>query len=177
LPSNWLAFPLTAAAATTVPAVLASINLPPNFMNGLGKKLEVCGEATGTASTATTVDIQFQWDSMGQNTAGKGVLIGDGTSVPTTALATTGHATFCQDFMTTVTSATATGGSINHVNTWGSVGGITAVANGALSDAVTPGAIGSLNLAVDSRLNIIYLHVIGTDGAGWILQNVTVQLK
>jgi hypothetical protein len=169
-----LAFPLTAAAATAVPAVLGTINLAPNVMNVVGKKLRICGEATTTASAATTVDIQFQWDAMGQNTAGKGVLIGDLTALAT--IATTGHAGFCQDFVTTVASASATGGSINHVNGFGGLGGVTTAATGAFADSVTPGAVGSLNLAVDARINVIYLHSTATDGAGWILQNVTAQL-
>lgn len=171
-----LAFTIGAAAATTVPNVVGTINLAPNAMNVLGKTLRICGELTSTASAATIVDIQFQWDSFGQNTAGKGVLIGDLTATPAAAIATAGHATFCQDFQTTVASAAVTGGSINHVNGFGAVGGVSLIAPGALSDSVTPGAIGSLNLALDSRINIIYLHTTGTDGAGWILQNVSAQL-
>lgn len=174
--ASGLAFTIGAAAATTVPDVIGTINLAPNFMNVVGKTLRICGEATTTASTATIVNIQFQWDSMGQNTAGAGVLIGNLTATPAAALATTGHATFCQDFQTTVASASATGGSINHVNGFGSVGGVTLIAPGALSDALTPGAVGSLNLAVDARINVIYLHTTGTDGAAWTLQNLTAQL-
>jgi hypothetical protein len=145
------------------------------MMNQLGKTLEICGEATSTATAATIEDIQFQWDSMGQNTAGKGVLIGD--LGVTNTLASTGHLTFCADFQTTVVSATATGGSINHVGGFiGSAGVTTAAASGG-GDVVTPGAIGSLNLALDARINIIYLHTTATDGAGWILQYASAQLK
>jgi hypothetical protein len=175
-PANFLAFPLSAAAATTVPAVVGTINVAPGAMNTVGRKLRVCGELTTTASAATIVDVQFQWDSMGQNTAGKGVLIGDVTGTPSSALATAGHVSFCQDFQTTVASASATGGSINHVLSFGSVAGLTTVGSGSLGDSVTPGAIGSLNLAADARINVIYLHTTATDGAGWILQNVTAQL-
>lgn len=169
-----LAFPITTAAATIVPDVAGTINLAPGLMNFLGKTLEVCGEMTSTASAATIVDVQFQWDSMGQNTAGKGVLIGDLTATAT--LATTGHITFCQDFQTTVVSASATGGSINHVGGFVGVAGVTVAAAAGGSDVVTPGAIGSLNLAVDSRINVIYLHTTATDGAGWVLQNLTAKL-
>jgi hypothetical protein len=55
--------------------------------------------------------------------------------------------------------------------------GVSLAAAGGGGDAVTPGAIGSLNLGVDSRLNIIYLHTTATDGAGWILQSVSIQVK
>jgi hypothetical protein len=171
-----LAFTIGAAAGTTVPDVLGTINLRPGAMNFVGKKLRVCGEATTTASTATIVDIQFQWDAIGQNTAGKGVVIGDLTATPAAAIATAGHATFCQDFQTTVASASATGGSVNHVNSFGAVGGVSLIAPGALSDALTPGAVGSLNLAGEARINVIYLHTTATDGAGWTLQNLTAQV-
>jgi hypothetical protein len=170
-----LAFTITTAAATVTPNVVGTLNLQPGMMNQLGKTLEICGEATSTATAATIEDIQFQWDSMGQNTAGKGVLIGD--LGVTNTLASTGHLTFCADFQTTVVSATATGGSINHVGGFiGSAGVTTAAASGG-GDVVTPGAIGSLNLALDARINIIYLHTTATDGAGWILQYASAQLK
>lgn len=171
-----LAFTIGAAAATTVPNVVGTINVGPGFMNAVGKTLEICGEATTTASAATIVDIQFQWDAFGQNTAGKGVVIGDLTATPAAAIATAGHATFCADFQTTVASASATGGSINHVNGYGAVGGVSLIAPGALSDALTPGAVGSLNLADSARINVIYLHTTGTDGAGWTLQNLSAKL-
>lgn len=174
--TSTLAYTIGVAAATVVPDVIGTIHIPPNFMNVVGKTLQICGEATSTATAATIVDIQFQWDAVGQNTAGKGVLIGDLTATPAAALATTGHASFCADFQTTVASATATGGSINHIGASGAVGGLTLVAPGAFSDCVTPGAIGSLNLAVDARINIIYLHTTATDGAGWTLQNVSAKL-
>lgn len=174
------AFTIGAAAGTTVPDVLGTINIAPGAMNQVGKTLRVCGTATTTASTATIVDIQFQWDAVGQNTAGKGVLIGDLTATPTAAIATAGHATFCQSFQTTATGATATGGTMNHVDGFGAVGGLTLLAGGPLSDAMTgatAGGVASLNLAVDARLNIIYLHTTGTDGAGWTLQNVSASVE
>ena len=177
--SKALAFSIGAAAATTVPDVIGTINLAPGAMNIVGKTLRVCGIATTTASTATIVDIQFQWDANGQNTAGKGVLIGDLTATPSAALATAGHATFCQDFMTTVTSASATGGTIQEVNGFGAVGGLTLIGTGALSDSLagaSAGGVGSLNLADAARINVIYLHTTGTDGAGWTLQNLTAQV-
>ena len=173
LPGSMLAYTISAAPATVVPTVVGTVNISPGFMNVLGKTLEVCGEMTGTATAATIVDVQFQWDAMGQNTAGKGVLIGDLTGTPSAALASTGHVSFCQDFQTTVTSASATGGSINHVGGYGGIAGVTVAGSGALGDVVTPGAIGSLNLADDARINVIYLHTTATDGAGWILQNLS----
>lgn len=177
--ANALAFTIGAASATTVPDVIGTLNIAPGAMNVAGRTLRVCGVATTTASTATIVDIQFQWDAMGQNTTGVGVLIGDLTATPSAALATAGHATFCQDFMTITTSASATGGKIQAVNGFGSVGGLTLIGTGALSDALagaSAGGVGSLNLADDARINVIYLHTTGTDGAAWTLQNLTAQI-
>lgn len=174
IPVATLPFTITTAVATIVPNVLGSVNIRPGFMNFVGKTLEVCGEATSTATAATIEDIQFQWDSFGQNTAGKGVLIGD-LSV-TNTLATTGHLTFCQDFQTTVAAATATGGSINRAGGFVASAGVTTAAASAGGDVVTPGAIASLNLADEARINVIYLHTTATDGAGWILQNLTAKV-
>jgi hypothetical protein len=171
-----LAFPAGSAAATTVPDVLGTLNIPAGFMNYVGRTIEVCGAAATTASAATIVDIQFQWDAFGQNTAGKGVVIGDLTGTPAVAIATAGHVTFCQDFQTTVASASATGGSINHIGGGGSVGGVSLIAPGALSDALASGAVGSLNLAESARINVIYLHTTGTDGAAWTLQSLTAKV-
>lgn len=178
MPATITPYTITAAAATTVPSVLGTINISPNYMNVVGKKIEICGLATTTATAATIVDVQFQWDSVGQNTAGKGVLIGDLTGTPSSALATAGHVSFCADFITTVASASATGGTIQQVQGFGGIAGLTTVGSGSLGDAL-PGAnnggTGSLNLADDARINIIYLHTTATDGAGWILQNVTIK--
>lgn len=170
-----LPFTIAAADATVVPSVIGTVNVPPGFMNYLGRTLEVCGYATTTATAATIVNIQFQWDAFGQNTAGKGVLIGDTTSTPTVALATTGHASFCQDFVTSVTSASATGGSINPVGGFLDVCGVTLIACGSGGPDQT-GAVGSLNLAEDARINVIYVHTTATDGAGWILQGLTAKV-
>ena len=178
MPSAWLPFTIGAAAATLVPNVVATVNLPPQFANILGRKFQICGDLTTTASVATIIDIQFQWDSMGQDTAGKGVLVGDMTGVVTTALVTAGHATFCQDFMTTVAGAAATAGSINHTNSYGGIGGLTIAPSGVLADCMTGATNGGtalLNLSVDSRINIIYLHTSGTDGAGWTMQHLTIK--
>jgi hypothetical protein len=146
-------------------------------MNYVGRTLELCGQATSTASAATIVDIQFQWDAMGQNTAGKGVLIGDLTATPVAAVATVGHANFCEDFQTTAVGYTATGGSINTAGGYLCVAGLTVIAPGCGGEAKpTPGAVASLNLANEARINIIYLHTTATDGAGWILQNLTAKV-
>jgi len=176
LPTASLAFPVSGSAATTVPTVVGTINLPPGFMNFLGRTIEVCGRAgITTGSTTTIAKISFQWDSMGQNTAGAGVTIGALAVTPATAFATTEMDNFCETFQTTVTSATATGGSINTAGGYIATSGVSAAAAGqaAGGDALT-GATGSLNLAADARINIVYTHTTGTFAP--TLQNLTVKV-
>ena len=166
------AFTIAAATGTTVPTVIGTVNLPPGLMNYVGKTLEVCGIAYGAgASTATIVNMQFQWDAFGQNTAGAGVKIGDLNMTLTGGL----HYSFCEDFQTTVAAATATGGSILHAGGFLVGSAATQGASGAGADILTA-AVGSLNLAEDARINIIYLHVTGTDGAGLTLQGLTAKV-
>lgn len=159
-----LPFTVGAATASTVPTVLGTVNIQPGFMNYLGKTIEVCGKATSAASTATIGNIQFQWDSVGQNTAGAGVQIGTLGLTPATAFATTAAYTFCEDFTTTATGATATGGSIQGVGGFVNTSGVATAAAGQ-GASTDPGAAttASLNLADDARLNVIYLHTTGTD--------------
>ncbi len=168
-----LPFTIGAAAATVVPAVIGTINLAPGLMNVVGRQIEICGYATTTASAATIENIQFQWDALGQNTAGKGVVIGNMTT--TNTFATTGHIAFCEDFTTTVAGASATAGSIlssgGYLVTTG-VDLINTVSAGGNTFAAT---VGSLNLAAEARINVIYLHTTATDGAGFILQSLTVK--
>lgn len=173
LPSMWLPFVISAADATTVPSVIGTVNIPPQYMNVLGKTLRVCGYGTTTASTATIEEIQIQWDSVGQNTAGKGVLVGDVTAVATWA--TAGHIGFCEDLTTTTTSASATGGSIMMTNGWAGSSGLSQVTGGGGGGNITS-TTGSLNLAADARLNIIYVHTTGTDGAAITLESLTARL-
>jgi hypothetical protein len=168
-----LPFTISAADATVVPSVIGTINIRPGFMNHAGQTIEVCGYATTTASTGTIKDIQFQWDAFGQNTAGKGVQIGDLTVTQTSTSVT--QLDFCEKFETTVTSASATGGSIQTVGGYvtSTIASLSAAAAGGNTQA---GAIGSLNLAGEARLNIIYLHTTGTDGTAVTLQGVTVRV-
>lgn len=174
---SFLPFAISAAEASTVPSVLGTINVQPGFMNYVGRTIEICGKATTTASTATIVSIQFQWDSMGMNTAGKGVQIGNLSITPVAAFSTTKVITFCEQFMTTVAGATATSGSINSVGGYIATSGVASAAagQGAGSDA-TIGTVASLNLAADARINVISVHTTGTDGAALTLQSLTVKV-
>jgi hypothetical protein len=174
LNASFLPFAISAAEATTVPSVLGTINVGPGCMNQVGRTLEICGKATTTASTATIVSIQFQWDAMGQNTAGKGVQIGNLSVTPVAAFSTTKVISFCEQFQTTVAGATATAGSINPIAGYIATSGVASAAAGqaAGSDATT-GAVASLNLAVDARINVVSVHTTGTDGAALTLQNLS----
>lgn len=178
LVAAYLPFTISAADATTVPSVIGTMNIAPGFMNFVGRTIEVCGRATTTASTATIAHIQFQWDAFGQNTAGKGVAIGDLAVTPVAAFSTTAVYTFCEDFMTTVSGASATAGSILPIGGFLATSGVSAAAAGqaAGTDAASLGAVASLNLASEARLNVIYVHTTGTDGAALTLQSLTAKV-
>lgn len=172
IPMAFLPFTISAADATTVPSVLGTVNLPANLMNFLGRAIEVCGYATTSASTGTIQDIQLQWDAIGQNTAGKGVQIVDLTVTKTATSVL--QLTFCADIQTTVTGTTATAGSIQNTGGYitSSIASLSAAAAGGPTIA---GATASLNLANESRLNVIYVHTTGTDGTALTLQGLTVK--
>lgn len=175
-PSTYLPFVISAAEASTVPSVIGTVNVAPGCMNQVGRTLEICGKATGV-STATIVSIQFQWDAIGQNTAGKGVQIGNLGITPATAFATTKVETFCEDFQTTVASASATGGSINTIGGFLATSGVaTAAAGQGAGTDPTTGAVGSLNLAEDARINVVSVHTTGTDGTALTLQSLTARV-
>jgi hypothetical protein len=173
MPSAYQAFTISAADATTVPSVIGTVNFRPGFMNKPGQTIRVCGNASTSASTGTIQDIQFQWDAMGQNTAGKGVKIGDLTVTETATSVL--QLDFCETFQTTVASASATGGTIAAGQGYitSTIASLSAAAAGGNT---VVGGTGSLNLADDARLNIIYLHTTGTDGTAVTLNNVTIQV-
>lgn len=175
--SAYLPFTISAAEATTVPSVIGTMNVGPGVMNYVGATIEVCGRATSTASTATIVHIQFQWDAFGQNTAGKGVVIGDLALTPVAAFSTTKVLSFCEQFVTTVAGASATAGSIIPAGGFLNTSGVSAAAagQGGGADAASLGAVASLNLASEARINVISLHTTGTDGAAVTLQGLTVK--
>ncbi len=178
LVSSSLAFATAGSATTTVPTVVGTINLAPGVMNYVGRTLEICGKwDVASGDTSTVISTQFQWDSMGKNTAGKGVQIGTLTLTPATAVATAVEATFCEDFQTTAVGATATGGSINTVGGFIATNGVAAAAAGlGAGTDPTVGTTASLNLAADARINIIHLHTTSVGGVTPVLQALTVKV-
>jgi hypothetical protein len=172
-------FTVTTAAATTVPAVMGTVTLPAGFMNYVGRTIRICGFAkeASAGSTSTITTVQFFWDAPGSNTTGVGVNLGGPTVTATLVTANADQWTFCQDLKTTVSGATATAGSIVLGTGWltESYGAATTVA-AAAGPTIGAAAVGSLNLAGEARINVIYLHTTGTDGAGVILQDLTVEV-
>lgn len=175
--SSYAPFTITTAAATTVPAILGTIQLKAGFMNKVGNTITVCGHATQAAagSTATVETIQMVWDADGSNTTGAGVIIGNGLNLTSTMV--TGNAdvyNFCETLRTTVASASVTGCSIQSVGGFLQVEGAqTATSNRAGGDT-SVGATGSLNCVGEARIDVQYVHTTGTDANGLVLQNLTV---
>lgn len=171
-------FPITAAAQTTVGEVLGTVNVAPGFMNYVGRAVEICGLASKTSTTADTVDsFKLLWDAEGSNvTAGTPVTIGTLVGTPATALAAAANFHFCFQVMTTVASTTATGSSIFATDGYYTVAQTSAGANpsaGVISNTAT---VGSLNTSLNGRFSILMAHTTGTDGAGVLLQNLSVRV-
>jgi hypothetical protein len=167
-------FAAATAPATTVPAIVGTIHLPPGFMNFPGRSLRICGTIQGGGgSTATVENVAFYWDADGSNTTGAGVLLTGPTL--TSTLSATPAVQFCQTLSTTISGAGVTAGSI--LSTQGHI----MIANGAGGTAgvitmTQPGsAVASLNLAQEARIDIDYLHTTGTDGTEQ-LKNLTVEV-
>jgi hypothetical protein len=175
--SSYAPFTVTTAAASTVPAILGSVQLPAGFMNNVGRTIRICGHATeATGGTATIESIQMVWDADGSNTTGAGVIIGTGLNLTSTETATATTFNFCENLRTTVSGASATAGSIQSVGGYLEVeGGQTSTSNRTAGDTSTT-ATASLNLAGEARIDVQYVHTTGTDGAGLILQNLTVEV-
>jgi hypothetical protein len=167
------AFAAATAPATTVPAIVGTIHLPPGYMNFVGRSIRICGTIQGGgASTATVENVAFYWDADGSNATGAGVLLSGPTL--TSTLTGTPAIQFCQTLTTTVSGSGATAGSI--LSTQGHI----TIANGAggtagVTTMTQPGsAVASLNLAQEARIDIDYLHTTGTDGTE-TLKNLTVE--
>ncbi len=172
-------FPFTigAAAATTVPSAMGTINIPPGYMNFVGRKIRVCGYGTMSgASTATVLEASLQWDSFGQNTAGLPVTVADNQATATSAVSgTLVNVTFCNDLVTTVAGSGATAGSLMNIGGYACWGVTSAGVQPTCSPTSTTAAVGSLNLASEARLHVVYTHVTGTDGAGIVLNGLTIE--
>lgn len=177
--SSYAPFTITTAAATTVPAILGTIQLPAGFMNSVGKTIRICGKATQAAagSTATVETIQMVWDADGSNTTGAGVIIGSGENLTSTLVTANADAySFCETLRTTVSGAGATAGSIQSTSGWLVVEGAQTSTSNRAGANTSVGATSGLNLAGEARIDVQYVHTTGTDANGLILQNLTVEV-
>ena len=174
--SSYMSFPITTAAQTLIGQVMGTIDLPANFMNYAGRTIEICGMMSKTGTVADTItNIQLWWDAEGSNvTAGTAVQLSN--IQDTATLTAAANFTFCQDITTTVASASATGGTIVPGPGWDT---FSQTAAGTIHFASTNNlfaAVGSLNLALPARIEIVYNHTTGTDGAGVVLLNPTIKI-
>lgn len=155
-----LPFHITTAAASTVPQILGTLAIPPGFMNYVDRTIEVCGYAySSTQGASTVVKIAFEWDAQGSNiTTGIPVIIGGPSVTNTLTTGTTGQFDFCQQFTTTVASATATGGTITAGHGYLIECALTTCATPAAGPNMTVAAVGSLNLAGPARLHVVMVQ-------------------
>lgn len=176
--SNHIVFPITAAAQTAVGEVAGTFPLPANFMNFVGRTIEVCGVFVKTSTTADTLTkFQLWWDAEGSNvTAGTPVQITNMQSTYATALAAAANFQFCQQVTTTVASTSATGGSLIPGQGWFTVNQVAAGANPSAGSTNLVAAVGSLNLSLPAHLTLVVNHTTATDGAGATLIGATLRI-
>lgn len=174
--SSFMSFPITTAAQSAIGQVAGTIPLPPGFMNYAGRTVEVCGMLSKTSTNASTItNIQLWWDSEGSNiTAGTSVELSNIQVTSTNTAAAT--YSFCQDITTTVAGTSATGGTITPGMGWLTQGQTAAGTVPVGATNVLFAAVGSLNLSLNAKLEVVYNHTTGTDGAGVILLNPTVKI-
>jgi hypothetical protein len=174
--SNSQAFTVSAPLGSTVPFVLGAVQIPPQFMNFVGRKLRICGQVIDGAGGANTITaIQFRWDADGSNaTTGIPVLIGGPKMTATITSAATAY-TFCQSIETTVASASATGGSLQATDGFLGLAGSSAGANPFFGVNTAVAAVGSLNLADPARIDIVYVETTASTDTPQ-LTNLTVEV-
>lgn len=174
--TNSQAFTVSAALASTVPFVLGSVQIPPQFMNYVGREIRICGQIYDAAGGANTVtSILFYWDADGSNaTTGIPVLIGGPKMTATITSAATAYS-FCQNLETTVASASATGGSMEATNGFLGLAGSSAGANPFFGVNNKIAAVGSLNLADPARVDIVYVETTATTDTPQLM-NLTVEV-
>ena len=163
-------FNITTAAASTVPQIMGTIDVPAGFMNYVGRQIEICGLAySSTQGASTIVQIEFEWDAQGSNvTTGLPVKLGGPMALGTLTTGTVGYFDFCQDISTTVAAATATGGSLlaGHgylaecaLNTCATPFVAPNVGQAAsASTGSAPAGVASLNLAGPARIHIVMVQ-------------------
>lgn len=172
-----LAFSAATGPLTAAPAIVATIQLPANFMNFVGKKIKICGNLTSQGGSTATVDqIEFYYNADGSNTAGAGVILP--AAKITNTLSATPAMRFCQNLTTTVAGAGATAGTIfvdeGDLGETMSVAATTAANFFTVPNIVVAGStVASLNLAGEARLDVALLHTTGTDGT-WTANDITV---
>jgi hypothetical protein len=175
-----LPFTATAGgASSTNPVVMATLPIPANFLNQVGKTIRVCAKMKQTLANSPTIENwQVYWDGAGSDTAGSPVEIANiqGTATFTNVAY---NGSFCESFTTTVSGAGVTAGSIIGGANTASMGIASAPTNLVTMLDTFNAATASLNLAggagFTSRLHIVTNHTTGADGASQVL-SVTVEI-
>jgi len=172
-----LPFTAATAAGSTIPQVMGTVKLPANFMNYVGRTIEVCGYVySSTQGASTVVQIALEWDAQGSDvTTGLPVLIAGPVITGTLTTGTTGQFDFCQDLKTTVASPSATGGTITGGHGYLTECALTTCATPFTSPTMTVAAVGSLNLAGEARIQVAMIQTTSTTAVPQ-LRDLTVKI-
>ena len=161
--------PFSANAATTASgnrAVLATVPLPPGYLNVLGRTIRVKGKYTSTVTSGVTPEILINLGSQGANYGAAGIpaTLCTMLSVGTTLAVTTVNGTFECVLTTNAASATAAGTLMpdGWAGWWGT--GITGVFQ---ADSGTA-AVSSLGLFEPVQLFVTYLSTAQASSAAQV---------
>jgi len=161
--------PFSANAATTASgnrAVLATVPLPPGYLNQIGKTIRVKGKYTSTVTSGVTPEILINLGSQGANYGAAGIptTLCTMLSVGTTLAVTTVNGTFECVLTTNAAGATAVGSLFpdGWAGWWGT--GITGVFQ---ADSGTA-AVGSLGLFEPTQLFVTYLSTAQASSAAQV---------
>jgi hypothetical protein len=156
-----------------VPFVLGSVQIPWGFMNFQGREIQICGFITDAAADVDTITaVQFWWDAQGSNVT-TGIPVQLANDQITATLTASTNREFCQDFVTTVASASATGGTIQGTHGYIAEGQVAAGTIHFMEPNITTAAVGSLNLAENAQIDVVFVETTSTVDTPK-LQNLTV---
>lgn len=167
--TTFTSFTAVATQATTVPGTMGSINLPPGFMNFIGKTIRITGKFTTTQPGSTSEVFAVAWDADGTNTTTNPVTACNFTATSTGTNAVWNGTFTC--LLTTVTTG-ATGTLMASGQLVMNLAAATTAGELYILPESATAATASVNLTGSNRLDIISTPTGSTQSATTLLSLV-----
>lgn len=162
-------FTAVATQATTVPGTMGTINLPPGYMNYIGKTIRITGKFTTTQPGSTSEVFGVWWDADGTDTTTNPVIACNYTATSTGTNAAWNGTFTC--LLTTVTTG-ATGTLMASGQLVMNLAAATTAGELYILPESATAATGSVNLLGSNRLDIISTPTGSTQSATTLLSLV-----